>query len=190
MYTKRYKLRVDRDREESVQLINELLAEGAPRARATVLSLRRGRESALTGLLGGFVLNVTCELRVRVEPAVSDSFETTFTQILVGDMVGLLRSRPDGLEAIYDPARPERIALDVVTYRQQLRQAATDMQAQVTAWQQGGGVPGAVEAAKAAAPKPPVLDPDEQLRKLEQLRAAGTLSEAQFELAKQNLGGR
>ena len=190
MYTKRYKLRVDRDREESVQLINELLAEGAPRARATVLSLRRGRESALTGLLGGFVLNVTCELRVRVEPAGAEPFETTFTQILVGDMVGLLRTRPDALEAIYDPARPERIALDVVTYRQQLRQAATDMQAQVTAWQQGGGVPGAVEAAKAAAPKPPVLDPDEQLRKLEQLRAAGTLSEAQFELAKQNLGSR
>jgi hypothetical protein len=41
VYTKRYKLRVDRDREESVQLINELLAEGAARARATVLSLRR-----------------------------------------------------------------------------------------------------------------------------------------------------
>ena len=189
MYTKRYKLRVDRDREESVELINELLAEGAPRARATVLSLRLGRQSALTGLLGGFVLNVTCELRVRVEAAV-EPFETTFTQILVGDMVGLLRSRPDALEAIYDPVRPERIALDVVTYRQQLRQAATDMQAELAAWQQGGGVAGAIEAARAAAPKPPVLDPGDQLRKLEELRAAGTLSEAQFELAKQHLGGR
>jgi hypothetical protein len=190
MYTKRYKLRVDRDREESVELINELIAEGAARAPATVLSLRLGRESALTGLLGGFVLNVTCELRVRVEPAVVEPFETTFTQILVGDMVGLLRSRPDALEAIYDPARPPRIALDVVTYRQQLREAVTDMVAQNAAWQQGGGVAGAVEAARAAAPKPPVLDPGDQLRKLEELRAAGTLSEAQFELAKQSLGGR
>ncbi len=190
MYTKRYKLRVDRDREESVGLIDELLAAGATRARATVLSLRRGRESALTGLLGGFVLNVTCELRVRVEPAAGEPFETTFTQILVGDMVGLLRSRPDALEAIYDPARPERIALDVVTYRQQLRQAATDMQAQLAAWQQGGGVAGAVEAARAAARKPAVLDPGDQMRKLEELRTAGTLSEAEFELAKQRLGGR
>jgi hypothetical protein len=127
---------------------------------------------------------------VRVQPAVVEPFETTFTQILVGDMVGLLRSRPDALEAIYDPARPERIALDVVTYRQQLRQAATDMQAQVAAWQQGGGVAGAIEAAMAAAPKPPVLDPGDQLRKLEELRAAGTLSDAQFDLAKQHLGGR
>ena len=38
--------RVKRDREETVRLVNELLAEGAARAPATILSLRRGRETS------------------------------------------------------------------------------------------------------------------------------------------------
>ena len=177
--------RVHRDREETVRLVNELLAEGAPRAPATVLRLNRGRETSLTGFgVKRQMVNITCELDVRVEPAGGEPFETTFTQIFAGDMVALLRSRPNALEAIYDPARPERIALDVVTAREQVRNDVTEMQAQIAAWQKGGGVAGAIGAAMAAVP-----DPEGQLRRLEALRAAGTLSEAEFEQAKQRLTG-
>ena len=177
--------RVHRDREEAVRLVNELLAEGAPRAPATVLSLKRGRETSLIGYgVKRQMVNITCEMDVRVEPAGGQPFETTFTQIFAGDMVALLRSRPDALEAIWDPARPERVALDVVTFRVELRKQAVDMQAQLTAWQQGGGVAGAIAAAS------PMASPDVELRRLEALRAAGVLSEADFESAKARLAGQ
>jgi hypothetical protein len=174
--------RVHRDREETVRLVNELLAEGAPRAPATVLRLKRGRETSLTGLGVKQMVNITCEMDVRVEPPDGEPFETTFTQIFAGDMVGLLRSRPDELEAIWDPARSERIALDVVTFREELSKQVVDMQAHLTAWQQGGGVAGAVSAAMGAAQAP---DP---LRQLEALHASGAMSDADFERAKERLG--
>jgi hypothetical protein len=177
--------KVYRDREETVRLVNELLAEGAPRAPATVLKLKRGRETSLTGWgVKRQMVNILCKLDVRVEPADGEPFETTFTQIFAGDMVGLLRSRPDGLQAIWDPAHPERIALDVVTVREELREQAIAMQAQLTAWQQGGGVAGAIAAAS------PMASPDMQLRRLEALKAAGVLSEADFERAKEGLAGQ
>ena len=177
--------RVYRDREETVRLVNELLAEGAPRAPATVLRLKRGRETSLTGFgVKRQMVNITCEMDLRVEPADGEPFQTTFTQIFAADMVALLRSRPDALEAIWDPARPERVALDVVTVREGLRTQVMDMQAQLTAWQQGGGVAGAVAAAS------PMSSPDAQLQQLEALRAAGALSVAVFERAKEWLAGQ
>jgi hypothetical protein len=172
--------RVRRDRDETVRLVNELLSEGAPRAPATVLRLKRGRETSHAGFADKRqMVNLTCEMDVRVEPTDGEPFETTFTQIFAGDMVALLRTRPDALEAVWDPARPERAALDVVTAREALRKQVVDMQAQLTAWQQGGGLAGAVAAATPT-----------QLQQLEALRAAGAISQADFERAKERLDGQ
>jgi hypothetical protein len=178
------KLGVYRDRDESVRLVKELLASGGTRSPATVLSLQRGRESSLTGVPMKLRLRfVTCELTVRVQPEGGAPFETTFTQVLAGDLLGLLRARPDALEAIYDPGRPERIALDVVTYREQLHDANAGVQEQLAAWQRSGGVAGAIDAALASTPGG--LDP---LQRLEGLRASGALTEDEFQAAKARLG--
>ena len=179
-----FKLRVFRDRDESVRLVNELLASGATRSPATVLSLQRGRESSLAGVpMKRRLRFITCELAVRVHPPGGAPFETTFTQVLAGDLEGLLRARPDALDVIYEPARPDRIALDVVSYREQLHEARTGMQEQLAAWQQSGGVAGAIEAAMATTPGG--LDP---LQRLEGLRASGALTEDEFQALKAQLG--
>jgi Short C-terminal domain len=179
-----FKLGVYRDRDESVRLVNELLASGGTRSPATVLSFRRGRESSLTGVPMKLRLRfITCELAVRVQPEGGAPFEKTFTQVLAGDLEGLIRAKPDALEAIYDPARPDRIALDVVTYREQLHEANAGLQEQLAAWQRSGGVAGAIDAAMASTPGG--LD---SLERLEGLRASGALSEDEFQAAKARLG--
>jgi len=195
-----FKLQVHKDQEESGRLVRELLASGATRAPATVLSVTRGRVSELTGFaVKHHLLFIACELTIRVEPPGDAPFETTFAQILGGDVVAWLRGKPADFCAIYDPANRERIALDVVTWGEQKTRELDESKRLAAEWQEGGGVEGhlarlqSMMANPAAslppappAPAPPAADP---LARLGELRAAGALTEAEFAAEKARLLG-
>src|SRR3954463_4786659 len=99
-----FKFRVQRDKEEAERLVKDPLATGATRSPATVLSVRRGRVTELTGL--GIEQQLRfweCKVNVRVEPPNGAQFETEFTQILEHRMLGALKLNPAAFSVIYDP---------------------------------------------------------------------------------------
>jgi hypothetical protein len=196
-----FKFQVHRDQEESEQLVKELLASGATRAPATVLSLTEGRRSSLTGLgVKHQLAYVECAFAVQVSPEGEAPFNAGFEQILSADIRGVLITNPSDFQAIYDPANRERIALDTVTWREQMQREGEPWRGASAAFQQGGGVEGhmaRVNSLIANGPGPldlpvvpvaaPAVDPLAELSRLADLHDRGVVSDEEFATLKAKL---
>jgi hypothetical protein len=193
-----FKFKVQRDKEESERLVKDLLANGGTRSPATVLSVRRGRVTELTGLGIEEQLRFwECKVNVRVEPPNGAPFEAAFTQILEHRMLGALKVRPAAFNVIYDPANLNRIALDIITWReQQIREMTPQLNAiksMAAEFQQSGGIAGHLDRLQSIGANPPAGPPQpppdgvDELTRLGELRASGALTEKQFAAAKAEL---
>jgi hypothetical protein len=190
-----FKPRVHRDQEGSERLVRELLASGGTRSPATVLSVRQGM--VVQNTFKGPHKFSNCEVRVLVEPSNGAQFETTFSQVFEALLLPVLRTTPAAFNVIYDAADQSRIALDVITYREELKRELTPQLNQIKSlaaeFEQSGGNKGhqarlqGMAANPPAAPPPPTPDPLAELERLGQLRASGALSEEQFAEAKAEL---
>src|SRR3954453_3599672 len=160
-----FKFRIQRDKEESERLVKDLLANGGTRSPATVLSVRRGRVTELTGLGIEEQQGVwESKVNVRVEPPNGPQFGAAFTQILEHRMLGALKVRPAAFNVIYDPANLNRIALDIITWReQQIREMTPQLNAiksLAAEFQQSGGIAGHLDRLQSIEATPPAGPPE------------------------------